>query len=146
MLICITYKLYVESSMASGQYNQGSRVRPNFSRMRGRTSATSHLSKKKSLCDSESLSVVQQKTHLRLMSSSKPIRDSEGQTPPSDWPWTRYSCTCVCAHLQMHHVCCCNNTEREVISRDARSVANLARFSAFVDPHSDPHFFFQKSD
>ncbi len=73
--------------MASGQYNQGSRVRPNFSRVRltkirGRTSATSHLSKKKSLCDSESLSVVQQKTHVRLMSLSKPIRDSEGQTPP----------------------------------------------------------------
>ncbi len=73
--------------MASGQYNQGSRVRPNFSRVRLTKIRVSDqcdqpFVEKKSLCDSESLSVVQQKTHLRLMSSSKPIRDSEGQTPP----------------------------------------------------------------
>ncbi len=37
--------------------------------------------KKKSLCVSESLSVVH-KTHIRLISWSKPIRDSEGQTLP----------------------------------------------------------------
>ncbi len=28
-------------------------------------------------------------------------------------------------------------SDREVSSRDARSVANLERFSAFLDPHSD---------
>ncbi len=38
--------------------------------------------KKKSLCDSESLPVVQQQTHIRLISWSKLIRDSEGRTPP----------------------------------------------------------------
>ncbi len=37
---------------------------------------------KKSLRDSESLPVVQQQTHIRLISWSKPIRDSEGWTPP----------------------------------------------------------------
>ncbi len=83
--------------------------------------------KKKSLRDSESLSVVQQKTHIRLISWSKSIRDSEGRTPPlighgPDIPVR------VCACLQMRHVCCCSQTEREVSSRDARSVANLARF------------------
>ncbi len=51
--------------------------------------------------------------------------------PPSDWPWSRYSCTCV----YVWYVCCCSQTEWEV-SRDARSVANLATFSAFLDPHS----------
>ncbi len=38
--------------------------------------------KKKSLCDSESFPVVQQQTHIRLISWSKPIRDSEGRIPP----------------------------------------------------------------
>ncbi len=44
----------------------------------------------------------------------------------------------------MRHVCCCSQTERkkEVSSRDACSVANLATFSAFVDPHSN--FLFSK--
>ncbi len=37
---------------------------------------------KKSLCDSESLPVFQQQTHIRPISGSKPIRDSEGRTPP----------------------------------------------------------------
>ncbi len=35
----------------------------------------------KSLRDSESLPVVQQQTHIRLISWSKPIRDSEGRIP-----------------------------------------------------------------
>ncbi len=78
--------------------HQGSRVRPNFSMVRlktiwGCTGATS-CSKKKSLCDSESLPVVQQQTHIRPISWSKPIRNSEGWTPPpSDWLWSKYSCT-----------------------------------------------------
>ncbi len=38
--------------------------------------------KKKRLRDSESLHVVLQQTHNRLMSWSKPISDSEGRTPP----------------------------------------------------------------
>ncbi len=37
---------------------------------------------KKSLCDSGSLSAVHQQTHIRLISWSKLIRDSEGRTPP----------------------------------------------------------------
>ncbi len=37
---------------------------------------------KKSFCNSESLPVVQQQTHIRPISWSKPIRDSEGRTPP----------------------------------------------------------------
>ncbi len=45
-----------------------SHVRPNFSMVR--------------LNDSESLPVVQQQTHIRPISWSKPIRDSEGRTPP----------------------------------------------------------------
>ncbi len=43
---------------------------------------TSRSRGKKSIRDSESLPVVQQQTHIRPISSSKPIRDSEGQTPP----------------------------------------------------------------
>ncbi len=34
------------------------------------------------LRDSESLPVVQQQKHIRPISWSKPIRDSEGRTPP----------------------------------------------------------------
>ncbi len=68
-----------------GLLKQGSRVRPiwshvwpNFSPVRPA------VREKKSLCDSESLPVVQQQTHIRPISWSKPIRDSEGRTPP---PW-----------------------------------------------------------
>ncbi len=39
------------------------------------------LKKKKSLRYSESLPVVQQQTHIRPISWSKPIRDSEGFRP-----------------------------------------------------------------
>ncbi len=33
-------------------------------------------------CDKKNLPVVQQQTHIRPISLSKPIRDSEGWTPP----------------------------------------------------------------
>ncbi len=46
--------------------------------------------------------------------------------PPSDWPWFRYSCMCV---YVWKCLCCYSQTEREVSSRDARSVANLATLS-----------------
>ncbi len=39
----------------------------------------------------------------------------------------------VCVRLEMRHVYFCSQTEREVSSRDVHSVANLARFSAFLD-------------
>ncbi len=72
-------------------YEQGSRVRPiwshmrpNFSRVRlkknvGRTGASSHSPKKKSLRDSKSL--LFDNRHVRLIAWSKPIRDSEVRTP-----------------------------------------------------------------
>ncbi len=72
------------------EYGKGSRVRPNFAMVRlnkiwGLTCVLSVREKKKSLHDSlwlpESLPVVQQQTHIRLISGSKPIRDSEGRTP-----------------------------------------------------------------
>ncbi len=37
---------------------------------------------KKKKVSATSLPVVQQPTHIRLISWSKPIRDSEGRTPP----------------------------------------------------------------
>ncbi len=75
--------------------------------------------------------MVQQQTHVRLISWSKPI----GLPPPPligrgpDSPVRVFTFENVCFQ-----------TEREV-SRDARSVANLARFSAFLDPHSNFFFF-----
>ncbi len=91
---------------------QGSRVRPiwshmrpNFSRVRqkknvGRTGASSHSPKKKSLRDSKSL--LFDNRHVRLIAWSKPIRDSEGRTPPligrgPDTPVL----VCVCVRLKM---------------------------------------------
>ncbi len=115
-------------------------MRPNFSMVRLKQNLTSHWCDqpfergKKSLCDSESLHVVQQQTHIRLISWSKPIRDSEGRSPPSDWPWSRYSCTCV---YVWKCVCCCSQTEREVSSRDAL----CCQLNNFLDPPSD---FFPK--
>ncbi len=41
----------------------------------------------------------------------------------------------VCVRLKMRALQ--SDREKEVSSRDARSVANLARFSAFLDPHSE---------
>ncbi len=90
---------------------------PNFSRVRltkipGRTGASSHSRKeKKSIRDSETL-WFNKDTPVRLISWSKPIRDSEGRTLPligrgPDIP------VCVCARWQMRHVCCCSQTERK---------------------------------
>ncbi len=127
-------------------------MRPNFSRVRltkirGRTGASSHLTKKnKSLRDSESLYVVQQKTHpLGLYRGLNQSDIVKGGPPPSDWPWSRYSCMCVCAFTNASRVLLQSDREKEVSSRNARCVANLARFSAFVDHHSD-FLFSQKSN
>ncbi len=73
-------------------------------------------------------------TPVRLISWSKPIRDSEGRTPPligrgPDIP-------------NASRVLLQSDREKEVSSRDACSVANLATFSTFVDPHSN--FLFSK--
>ncbi len=82
--------------------------------------------RKKSLSDSESLPVVQQQTHIRPILWSKPIRDSEGRTPPligrgPDIP------VCVCKlRLKMHLLL---QSDREVSSRDVCSGANLATLS-----------------
>ncbi len=71
------------------------------------------------------------KKSLRLRHTLGPycgLNQSEivkGGPPPSDWPWSRYSCTCV---YVWKCVCCCSQTEREVSSKDACSVANLATF------------------
>ncbi len=73
----------------------------------------------------QKVSLLFDNRHVSLISWSKPIRDSEGRTPP-DWPWSRYSCMCVCVCVCVcvwRCVCCCCQTEREVsnVSRDARS-------------------------
>ncbi len=65
--------------------------------------------------------MVQQQTHIRPISWSKPNRDSEGQTPPlidrgPDIPVR------VCTSDR-------EASSREASSRDARSVANLATLS-----------------
>ncbi len=84
-------------------------MRPNFSRVRltkirGRTSAYQPFEKrKKSLRDSESLYVVQQKTHVRLISWSKPIRDSERGIPPLIGCGPDIS-VCVCAFTNASRV------------------------------------------
>ncbi len=69
--------------------------------------------------------MFQQQTHIRPISWSKPIRDSEGRTPPliGRGPDIQYKCTCenVCAAAVRER-------EREVNNRDACSVANLATF------------------
>ncbi len=80
-------------------------------------------------------------TPVRLISWSKPIRDSEGRTPPligrgPDIP------VCVCALTNASRVLLQSDREKEVSSKDACSVANLATFSTFVDPHSN--FLFSK--
>ncbi len=96
---------------------QGSRVRHNFSRVRltkiwGRAGATSRLRKKK-VSATESLPAVQQQTHIRLISWSKPIRDSEGRNPPppSDWPVIKiFLYVCVC---KFENVCAATVRQRE---------------------------------
>ncbi len=49
---------------------------------------------------------------------------------------------CVCALTNASRVLLQSDREKEVSNRDACSVANLATFSAFVDPHSN--FLFSK--
>ncbi len=49
---------------------------------------------------------------------------------------------CVCALKNASRVLLQSDREKEVSSRNACSVANLATFSAFVDPHSN--FLFSK--
>ncbi len=94
-----------------------SHVRPNFSRVRltkipGRTGASSDSRKEKKVSATQKLCGSTKDTPDRLISWSKPIRDSEGRTPPligrcPDIP------VCVCARWQMRHVCCCSQTERK---------------------------------
>ncbi len=91
-----------------------SHVRPNFSRVRltkipGRTGASSHSRKEKKVSATQKLCGSTKDTPVRLISWSKPIRYSEGRTPPligrgPDIP------VCVCARWQM---CCCSQTERK---------------------------------
>ncbi len=69
--------------------------------------------------------MVQQQTHIRPISWSKPKPPSEGRTPPligrgPDIPVR------VCT---FENVCAAAVRQREVSSRDARSVANLATLS-----------------
>ncbi len=91
-------------------------------------------------------SVVQQKTPtLGLYRGLNQSEIVKGGPPPSDWPWSRYSCMCVCALTNASRVLLQSDREKEVSSRDACSVANLATFSAFVDPHSN-FLFSQKSN
>ncbi len=90
--MCAISDMCVRASMKAAKPLQGSRVRPiwshmrpNFSRVRlkknvGRTGASSHSQKKKSLRDSKSL--LFDNRHVRLIAWSKPIRDSEVRTPP----------------------------------------------------------------
>ncbi len=122
---------------------QGSRVRPNFSRVRNKNPRAHWCvqpfeKRKKSIRDSE----TQQKTLplglYRGLNQSEIVKGG----PPSDWPWSRYSCMCVCALTNASRVLLQSDREKEVSSRDACSVANLATFSTFVDPHSN--FLFSK--
>ncbi len=81
--------------------SQGSRVRPNFTGVRqkknfGRTGASSHSRKKTKVSATQKVSLLFDNRHVRLISWSKPIRDSNGRTPPligrgPDIP------VCVCA-------------------------------------------------
>ncbi len=143
VVICISY-ITTQGSRVRPIW---SHVRPNFSRVRltkipGRTGASSHSRKEKKVSATQKLCGSTKDTPVRLISWSKPIRDSEGRTPPSDWPQSRYSCMCVCALTNASRVLLQSDREKEVSSRDACSVANLATFSAFVDPHSN--FLFSK--
>jgi len=84
--------------------------------------------------------VVQQQTHIRPILWFKPIRDSEGRTPPligrgPDIP------VCVCnLRLKMRVLL---QSDREVSSRDVCSGAHLASLSFQTTLAT---FFPQKSD
>ncbi len=101
------------------QLSQCSRVRPNFSMMR---------LKKIWQAVQKKVSATLKVNNRRPLGSYRGLNQSEilKGGPPSDWPWFRYSCTCV---YVWKCVCCYSQTEREVSSRDASSVANLATLS-----------------
>ncbi len=121
-----------------------SHVRPNFSRVRltkipGRTGASSHSRKEKKVSATQKLCGSTKDTPVRLISWSKPIRDSEGRTPPligrgPDIP----VCVCVCV---WRCVCCWlqSDREREVSSRDARS--SFSEFDLFSERLTVPPRF-----
>ncbi len=133
-----TYRLLYRHLELKYKVLQGSRVlpiwshvRPKFSRVRltkirGRTCATSRSRKKKV---SATLKVSLWFNNRHTLDPYRGLNQSEivkGEPTPSDWAWSIYSCTCV---YVWKCVCCCSQTEREVSSRDARSVANLATLS-----------------
>ncbi len=122
--------------------NQFGHMRSNFSMVRlkkiwGRTDAICRSRKKKV---SATLKVSLWINNKHTLGPYRDLNQSEivKGGPPSDWPWSRYSCTCVCV---WKCVCCCSQTEREVSSRDACSVANLATFQTPL-----AMLFFFKSD
>ncbi len=98
--------------------SQGCRLKKNF----GRTGAPSHSRKKTKVSATQKVSLLFDNRHVRLISWSKPIRDSKGWTPPSDCPWSRYSCMCVCV---WRCVCCCSQRERWVVEMHAALSLNL---------------------
>ncbi len=94
---------------------QCSRVRPKCSMVRlkkiwGRTGTTSHSKKKKKV--SATLKVSLWFNNRHTLGPYCGLNQSEivKGAPPSDWPWCRYSCTCV---YVWKCVCCCSQTERE---------------------------------
>ncbi len=111
-----------------------SHVRPNFSRVRqkknvGRTGASSHSQKKKKKSLRDSKSLLFDNRHVRLISWSKPIRDSEVRTPPliGHGPDTPVL-VCVCA---FEDACAAAVRQRQVSSRDARS--SFSEFDLFSE-------------
>ncbi len=106
---------------------QGSRVRPNFSRVRlkkiwGRTGASSHSRKKTKVSATQNISLSFNNRHVRLISWSKPFRDSEGRTPL--WLAVVQIFLYVCVRLKMR-VLLQSDRQREIevsnVSRDSRS-------------------------
>ncbi len=121
--------LYKQATFKTITYTilQGSRVWPNFSRVRlkkiwGCTSATSCSRKKKSLW----LKVSLWFNNRHTLGSYRGINQSEiVKGGPPLWLAVVQIFMYVCVRLEMRHVYCCSQTEREVSSRDAHSVANL---------------------
>ncbi len=115
--------------------HQGSRVRPNFSRVRltkiwGRTCVTSRSRKEKKSPVSPWFS-----NRHALGSYRGPNQSEIVKGGPPLWLAVVQIFLYVCVRLKMRHVCCCSQTY---------SVANLARFNAFLNPFLKT-LFFQKS-